>query len=66
METAAPKPKVEVVINSTGVEVVRLYGSSWADEEIAIALLQRLRPLLRQVPGLLGVSALERKGAKPS
>jgi hypothetical protein len=66
MEAAAAKPKVEVVINSTGIEVVRLYGSSWADEEIAIALLQRLRPLLRQVPGLLSVPIDERRRAMPS
>ena len=60
------KPTVEVVISPTGVEVVRLYGASWADEEAAVALFQRLRPLLRQVSLLLTPRGDTRSGAKPS
>jgi len=42
-------PKVEVVFTSGGVEVVRLYGASWSDQEPALALYRNLAPFIRQV-----------------
>ena len=62
-----PKPKVEVVITPGGVEVVRLYGASWADDEAALALFRRLAPLLRQVRFFLGLDSEDgRPDGKPS
>lgn len=44
-----PKPKVEVVFTSDGVEVVRLYGASWSDQPFTVSLFNRLAPLIRQI-----------------
>ena len=43
------KPKVEVVFTTDGVEVVRLYGASWAHQEPALALYHQLAPFIRQI-----------------
>jgi len=43
------KPKLEVVISPSGIELVRLYGTSWSDQEPAVALFGRLAPMLRQI-----------------
>jgi len=43
------KAKVEVVFAADGVEVVRLYGASWSDQEPAVALYRQLIPFIRQV-----------------
>jgi hypothetical protein len=58
------QPKVEVVITPEGVEVVRLYGASWADEDAAVALFRRLSPFLRQVSLFLAGDAVHE--SKPS
>ena len=64
MESPA-QPKVEVVITPEGVEVVRLYGTSWADEDAAVALFHRLSPFLQQVRLLL-VGGAKRLDPKPN
>jgi hypothetical protein len=43
------KPKVEVVFASDGIEVIRLYGTSWSDQEPALALYRQLAPFIRQI-----------------
>ena len=48
-----PKPKVEVVITSAGVEAVRLYGTAWSDSEAAVTLFTRVVPFLRQIHAFL-------------
>ena len=60
------KPKVEVVVTPAGIEVVRLYGTSWSDQEAAVTLYQRLAPLLRQIQSFLESSAEDQFGRKPS
>lgn len=60
------KPKVEVVVTPTGIEVVRLYGTSWSDQEPAMALYHRLAPLLRQIQEFLQPASNDWPGRKPS
>ena len=48
-----PKPKVEVVFAPDGIEVVRLYGTSWSDQPSAVQLFDRLMPFIRQMHDLL-------------
>ena len=64
MESPA-QPKVEVVFTPEGVEVVRLYGVSWADEDAAVALFHTLSPFLQQVRLLL-VGGAKRLDPKPN
>jgi hypothetical protein len=51
------QPKIEVVITEEGVEVVSLYGTSWADEDAAVTLFRKLSPFLRQVREFLTYGA---------
>lgn len=46
-------PKIEIVITPEGVDVVRLYGASWADQDATVALFHTLSPWIRQVQDFL-------------
>jgi hypothetical protein len=47
------EPKVEVVFNAQGVEVVRLYGSSWLDSSAAAKLFDKINPYIRAIHSAL-------------
>ena len=60
------KAKVEVVFAADGVEVVRLYGTSWSDQEPALALYRQLAPLIRQVHVRFREEPVRPSGGSPS
>jgi hypothetical protein len=62
---SVPQPfSIELIINSKGVQAVRIYGDDW-EQPRAYAILERVGPLLKQLDALVKGKSLPEGPVSP-